>query len=175
VVLDAEPGARVFRGFAGGVTREDFERALDAGTVIDLLQAIDVRRGDCIYLPSGICHALGAGVVVAEVQTPSDTTFRVWDWNRHDPSRPLHLDDARECLRFGAAQEDGLPGVTRGEAAPRLEASGLRQPPAFGRPSSASNGSRRRAIPRIPSSRPALRRSGCTSRAPPNGGRPPAS
>jgi mannose-6-phosphate isomerase len=126
VVLDAEPGARIFRGFASGVTRDDFERALAAGTVIDLLQAIDVRRGDCIYLPSGICHALGAGVVVAEIQTPSDTTFRVWDWNRNDPERPLHLDEARACLQFGAAQEDGTRGVTRTGDATAFESSGLR-------------------------------------------------
>jgi mannose-6-phosphate isomerase len=124
-VLDAAPGSHLFRGFKPSVTRADFERALANGTVVDLLEAIEVRRGDCVYLPSGTCHALGAGIVVAEIQTPSDTTFRVWDWNRNDPARPLHLDEARACLRFGADQFDGIDPIVRGDAAPRLEAHGV--------------------------------------------------
>lgn len=125
VVLDAAPGAALFRGFRPSVTRGDFESALAAGTVVELLEAIEVRRGDCVYLPSGTCHALGAGIVVAEIQTPSDTTFRVWDWNRNDPARPLHLDEARACLRFGADQSDGIAGLVRGDAAPSVEANGF--------------------------------------------------
>jgi mannose-6-phosphate isomerase len=108
------------------VTPADFERALASGNVVELLEAIEVARGDCVYLPSGICHALGAGIVVAEIQTPSDTTFRVWDWNRDDPGRRLHLDEARACLQFGAAQEDGTRGVTRTGDATAFEANGLR-------------------------------------------------
>jgi mannose-6-phosphate isomerase len=126
VVVEAEPGARLYRGFRPSVTPPDFERALAHGTVVELLETIEVARGDCIYLPSGICHALGAGIVVAEIQTPSDTTFRVWDWNRNDPARPLHLDAARACLQFGAAQEDGTRGVTRPGDATAFESNGLR-------------------------------------------------
>lgn len=125
VVLESAPGSVLFRGFRPSVTRDDYERALVNGTVVDLLEAIEVRRGDCVYLPSGTCHALGAGIVVAEIQTPSDTTFRVWDWNRNDPGRPLHLREARECLRFGADQDDGVPPIVRGDAAPTLEARGF--------------------------------------------------
>ena len=125
VVLDAAPGALLYRGFRREVTRADYERALSSGTVVDLLEAIEVGRGDCVYLPSGTCHALGAGLVVAEIQTPSDTTFRVWDWNRNDPARPLHLDEARACLRFGAAQEDGIPAVVRGVDATTIAAHGF--------------------------------------------------
>jgi mannose-6-phosphate isomerase len=125
VVLDATPGAVLFRGFRPAVTLGDYERALGEGAVVDLLEAIEVRRGDCVYLPSGICHALGAGVIAAEIQTPSDTTFRVWDWSRDDPARPLHLEEARACLRFGADQFDGFPPIVRGESAPTLAAHGF--------------------------------------------------
>jgi len=125
VVLHAEPGARVYRGFRAAATRADFERALTLGTVVDLLEPYEVRRGDCVYLPSGTCHALGAGILAAEIQTPSDTTFRVWDWNRNDPARKLHLDEARACLRFGAEQYDGIPGIVRAETAPTIEANGF--------------------------------------------------
>jgi mannose-6-phosphate isomerase len=65
-----------------------------------LLNAINVKKGECYYLPSGTCHALGAGVLVAEVQTPSDTTFRVWDWGRKN--REMHIDQAMECIDFNA-------------------------------------------------------------------------
>lgn len=126
VVLEAKPGSRLYRGFRSGVTSADYERAVEAGGVLQILETIEVRRGDCIYLPSGICHALGAGVLVAEIQTPSDTTFRVWDWNRNDPSRPLHLKEARACLRFGGARADNTPAVTRADPAAMTEANGMR-------------------------------------------------
>jgi mannose-6-phosphate isomerase len=116
VVLDAAPGAVLYRGVHQDVTRERFFadlEAIDGPGVLHHLATVPVERGDCIYLPSGICHALGAGIVVAEVQTPSDTTFRVFDWNRRDPGRPLHIEEARRCMRFGALQEDGCPGVVR--------------------------------------------------------------
>jgi mannose-6-phosphate isomerase len=126
VVVHAEKGAKLYRGFRPSVTPADFERALADGTVVELLEAIDVARGDCIHLPSGICHALGAGLLVAEIQTPSDTTFRVWDWNRNDPARRLHLEEARASLQFGAAQEDGIRAVTRTRDVAPSEANGLR-------------------------------------------------
>ena len=106
LVLHAAPGARIWRGVKASVTREAFERTLrSGGDIVPLLVEERVRAGDCIDLPSGLCHALGEGLTVAEVQTPSDTTFRVFDWNRGDPSRPLHLDEAMACIQFGAAQE----------------------------------------------------------------------
>ncbi len=104
VVLHADPGAVIFRGLRPDVRPEAFRAAIRAGTLTDLLVREEVELGDCIPLESGLCHALGAGVVVAEVQTPSDTTFRVYDWDRHDPARPLHVDEAMECILFGAEQ-----------------------------------------------------------------------
>lgn len=123
-VLEARPGSAVYRGIRADVTPERFRAALAEGTLLDCLNRIEVEPGDCVRLPSGICHALGAGVLVAEAQTPSDTTFRVWDWDRNDPDRPLHLEAAMECMRFGDRQEDGMPAVTRLLEVPVLEHAG---------------------------------------------------
>ena len=118
-VLHAEPGATIFRGLRDGVTPESFRGSIADGTAVDCLVRVPVTAGDCIPLESGLCHALGAGVLVAEVQTPSDTTFRVFDWNRNDPARPLHVEQAMECMLFGDAQGLGGAPITsarRGDA-----------------------------------------------------------
>ena len=103
-VLHAQPGGCIYRGLADGVTREQFAAAIEQGTCAALLNRIPVQPGQCYYLPSGTVHALGAGVVVAEIQTPSDVTYRVFDWNRVDPAtgkpRRLHIDEAMECIDF---------------------------------------------------------------------------
>lgn len=109
LVLDAAPGAHIYRGIRHGIGRDDLERLIRADRAIDAMLVIDAKPGDCIYLPSGTCHALGAGIRVAEVQTPSDTTFRVWDWARHDPKRPLHIEQALECMSFGSDQHLDAP------------------------------------------------------------------
>ncbi len=112
-VLHAEPEGCIYRGFADRVTREDYVHAIEKGSAAELLKHIPVKTGQCYYLPSGTIHALGAGVVVAEVQTPSDVTYRVYDWGRSDPAtgvgRELHIEQALECIRFepddGSQQE----------------------------------------------------------------------
>ena len=89
--------------------------ALAAGQVEPLLNVINVRTGDCHYLPSGTVHALGAGLLVAEIQTPSDTTFRVFDWNRLTAGgqpRTLHIEEALACIHFGPTAEQPLSGTT---------------------------------------------------------------
>lgn len=107
-VLDAEPGSVIFKGVREEVTRADFERALRAGQgegVVELLEAVPAVVGECHNLPSGTVHALGAGVLVAEVQTPSDTTFRVYDWAREygRAGRELHVEQALACIDFSPA------------------------------------------------------------------------
>ena len=124
-VLEAQPGAAVYRGIHPEITPDQFLESLHTGRLLECLVRIEVRPGDCVRLPSGICHALGAGVLVAEAQTPSDTTFRVWDWDRHDPNRPLHLEPAMACMKFGAAQDDGRPAVSRAADIPPLESDGV--------------------------------------------------
>ena len=103
-VMEHDSNARLFKGLRPGSTREDFRSAIETGVVEKHLAAIPARDGQCHYLPSGTIHALGAGMLVAEVQTPSDTTFRVFDFNRVDPStgkqRTLHVEQAMQCIDF---------------------------------------------------------------------------
>jgi mannose-6-phosphate isomerase len=105
VVVKSRPHAVIYKGVKPKVTAEQFTEGIRAGTAVDDLNAVPVKPGDCHYLPSGTCHALGAGIVVAEIQTPSDTTFRVYDWGRTavpgNPARELHLDQAMQCIHFG--------------------------------------------------------------------------
>lgn len=103
-VVQNDSGSRILKGLKDGVTRDQFKSAIQAGTVEDLIPAIPVKPGHCHYLPSGTVHALGAGILAAEVQTPSDTTFRVYDFNRIEAAtgkpRKLHVDQALECIDF---------------------------------------------------------------------------
>jgi mannose-6-phosphate isomerase len=121
-VLEAEPGGLIFKGVKPGVTRGRFEAALRAGQgegVVALLDSAPAVVGECHNLPSGTVHALGAGVLVAEVQTPSDTTFRVYDWAAEygRVGRGLHVEEALACIDFGPAERavraPAGPGVTR--------------------------------------------------------------
>lgn len=111
-VLASEPGARLLIGTKPGVTREQFAAALREGTCESLLNSIPARVGETHYLPSGTVHALGGGVLVAEVQTPSDTTFRVFDFGRLDPTtgapRALHVESGLECIDFANDWRDGF-------------------------------------------------------------------
>jgi mannose-6-phosphate isomerase len=100
-ILDAAPGSVIYKGIKPGVTRESFAAHIKDGSVVNDLVAVPAVVGECHNLPSGTCHALGAGVLVAEVQTPSDTTFRVFDWGRK--GRELHVQQALECIEFGPA------------------------------------------------------------------------
>ena len=109
-VLSAGPQGAIYRGLNPGVTRESFAQAIRDGTCDQLLKRIPVKEGDCYYLPSGTVHALGADVMVAEIQNPSDVTYRVFDWNRVDEStgkpRELHVDLALECINFDTPPPD---------------------------------------------------------------------
>ncbi len=105
-VLDAAPGSVIYKGVKPGVTREVFARHIAAGTVVEYLVAVPAVVGEIHDLPSGTCHALGAGVLVAEFQTSSDTTFRVFDWGRS--GRALHIAESLDCITWGPA-----PGAVR--------------------------------------------------------------
>ena len=115
IVLHADPGAKIYLGLAAGVTRPQFEAALAEGTVEKLLNVIEPAVGDCLYITSGTVHALGAGLVLAEIQQTSDTTYRVYDWGRLGPDgrpRPLHVEQALASIHFVEA-EPPTPQVPR--------------------------------------------------------------
>ena len=101
-IVDAAEDAVLYKGFKPDVTAAQFSHAIESGSqarIEQLLNAIPARPGACHYLPGGTCHALGPGVLVAEVQTPSDTTFRLYDWGRTE--RQLHIEQAMQCITFG--------------------------------------------------------------------------
>jgi mannose-6-phosphate isomerase len=103
-VAAAESDAKLFAGFRRAITREQFEKSLRAGSAADHVHTIRVKRGDAMFLAAGRFHAVGAGNVLVEVQQNSDTTYRVFDWNRVDSAtgkpRQLHVDQALACIDF---------------------------------------------------------------------------
>jgi mannose-6-phosphate isomerase len=101
LVLGAENDGLIHAGLNSGTSREQLAASVSDGSVVDLLRSVPAYIGDCHTLVSGTCHALGAGVLVAEVQTTSDTTFRVFDWGRTD--RTIHVEQALACIDVDAA------------------------------------------------------------------------
>src|SRR5687768_2690017 len=103
-VADAAPKSRLYAGVKKGTTPAVFEKALERGKVEEHLHAIDVATGDAIFLPSGRLHALGGGNLLVEIQENSDTTYRVFDWNRLKKGRAqreMHVAQAMQCIDFG--------------------------------------------------------------------------
>ena len=102
-VAAAEPNAEIYVGLRRTMAREQFEHALRSGTVAECVHAVPVKEGDAMFLPSGRFHAIGTGNVLVEVQQNSDTTYRLFDWNRLDntgQSRSLHIEEALQCIDF---------------------------------------------------------------------------
>jgi mannose-6-phosphate isomerase len=113
-IADAAPGAELFVGLRRGVTREEFGRKLAAGTVEECCHRIQVKSGDAMFLPSGRLHAIGAGLVIFEIQQNSDTTYRVFDWNRlglDGKPRTLHVKESLASIDFN----DFEPGLIRSD------------------------------------------------------------
>ena len=104
-VLDAVPGARIWAGTTAGTDAAAFATALRAGRVADVLHSFAPRPGDCVFIPAGTVHAIGGGLLVAEIQQSSDVTFRLHDWGRVGPDgrpRPLHVEAGLDAVtRFG--------------------------------------------------------------------------
>ena len=112
-VVDADPGAVIYKGFKQGVTIEDVRSAAGTPAFVDLMQDIPAVPGDFHHLPAGIIHALGAGVLVAEPQTPSDTTFRMYDWTEEYGRAPrdLHLEQGLDTLIMEPEGAVALPAM----------------------------------------------------------------
>jgi len=117
-IAHAAPGAEILVGLKRSVTRTEFERRLHDGTVAQCFHRLPVRAGDSMFLPSGRVHALGAGIVLFEIQQNSDTTYRVFDWNRVGPdgkARELHVPQALASMNFEDFEPPLLPRRTMQE------------------------------------------------------------
>ncbi len=91
--IEAEPGAEILCGLRQGTTEETLAQAIRNGTVLETTQRLGVRAGESIFIPAGTIHALGPGLLLYEIQQSSDTTYRVFDWNRPvTKERPLHIE-----------------------------------------------------------------------------------
>ena len=113
-IADAIPNAELYVGLKRGVTRADFERSIGDGSVAECFHRVPVRAGDSMFLPSGRVHAIGAGLVIFEIQQNSDTTYRVFDWNRiglDGKPRELHVPQSLASIDFN----DFEPALVSGE------------------------------------------------------------
>lgn len=118
VVLAAEPGSVIYAGLKPGLDRPALEQEVAAGSCERCLHQFQPRVGDCVFLPAGVVHALGAGLLVAEIQQSSDTTYRLYDWNRLGPDgrpRTLHIEQALEAIdyRHGPAKPQAPQATNR--------------------------------------------------------------
>jgi mannose-6-phosphate isomerase len=103
VIAECDPGAKLYVGLKKGVTREHFEKSIADGTVADCVHAITPQAGDSIFIASGRLHAIGAGFLIHEIQQNSDTTYRVFDWNRvglDGQPRELHVAESLSSINF---------------------------------------------------------------------------
>ncbi|HEV8058749.1 MAG TPA: type I phosphomannose isomerase catalytic subunit [Gemmataceae bacterium] len=126
IVLSVEPEGKIFAGLKPGVDRAVLTKHLQAGTTDQCLHAFTPKPGDCIFLPAGTVHAVGGGIVMAEVQQTSDATFRLFDWNRMGADgkpRALHLEESLASINWQAGPVQpvqgkpvtGLPAGATGE------------------------------------------------------------
>lgn len=102
-IADAAPGAELYVGLKPGVTRAEFEKRISDGSVAECFHRNAVRAGDAMFLPSGRVHAIGAGLVIFEIQQNSDTTYRVFDWNRaglDGKPREMHVPQSMASIDF---------------------------------------------------------------------------
>lgn len=108
-ILENKKGAKIYTGFKDGVTREVYEEAIRDGKVSEILNVEIIEPGDALFTPAGIVHAIGAGIVLIEIQQTSDITYRISDWGRKDSigkPRELHTDLALEAIDFKATRKN---------------------------------------------------------------------
>jgi mannose-6-phosphate isomerase len=108
-VLATEPGSKIYAGLKPDVTRDKLAAAIEAGNCETCLHEFEPKVGDCVFIKAGTVHALGAGLVIAEIQQASDTTFRLFDWNRVDAEgkpRPLHIAESLAVTDYARGPVD---------------------------------------------------------------------
>jgi mannose-6-phosphate isomerase len=103
VIIEAEPDSKIYAGLKPGVDRLALEAAIAKGRCEECLSETSPKPGDCYFLPAGTVHALGKGLLVAEIQQSSGITYRLFDWNRVGADgrpRPLHIQQALDVIDF---------------------------------------------------------------------------
>src|SRR5207302_4044201 len=121
----ATPGSRIYAGLLPGVNEKELRAALAGGKVAECLHRFEPQAGDCLFLPAGTVHAVGGGVLLAEIQQTSDATFRLFDWNRrdaHGKSRPLHIEESLASIHWdqGPVQPMRVANFRKDSAHPPL-------------------------------------------------------
>ncbi len=116
-IISANPGAEIIYDVVPGTTRDTFSEAVRGNRIESCLKAIPVAAGDVFYIPAGMVHGLGGGIVLAEIQQSSNLTYRLYDYNRtdaHGNKRPLHIEKALDVIDFSSAgQAEKLTGIIR--------------------------------------------------------------
>jgi mannose-6-phosphate isomerase len=110
-ILESEKNAKIFTGFKDGVTKEMYLKSVADGTIIDLMNVEAAEPGDVFFTPAGRVHAIGAGIVLIEIQQTSDITYRIFDWNRKGTGkekRELHTDLALDAIDFNATENSRI-------------------------------------------------------------------
>lgn len=115
VILDAQPESRICAGLKAGVDAAALREGLQSGNIEELLHMIPVKSGDCVFIPAGTVHAIGPGILLAEVQQQSNITFRLHDWGRVDANgkpREIHVDQSIECTDFACGPVSPMTPVS---------------------------------------------------------------
>ena len=107
-VLQSDKGAQLINGFKTAVSKDSFKQKVENNTIAELLNYIDVGAGDAFYIPAGRVHSLGPGMLLAEIQQTSDTTYRIYDWDRKDDegkARKLHINDSLDAIDYRVVKD----------------------------------------------------------------------
>jgi len=134
-VVDAKEGAQLVYGFKKDMTQDSFREAIENNTIEKYLNYVPVKKGDSFFIPAGTLHAIGAGIVIAEIQQNCDTTYRVYDYNRKGldgKPRELHIDKALQCTNLSSSKGNEYSNIDEGIICPffqtyRRELRGLQE------------------------------------------------
>ncbi|MDR0946746.1 MAG: class I mannose-6-phosphate isomerase [Ruminococcus sp.] len=114
-ILDCEPGALIISGLKSGVTKDEFAEAIENNTLLDCVNYVPVKKGDTVFIEAGTIHAIGKGILLAEIQQNSNTTFRVYDYGRTGSDgqpRPLHIKEALEVINSNVSEKSLTTSLT---------------------------------------------------------------
>lgn len=123
-IVDCDPGATLLYGFKSEVTKEEFARRIQDNTLLEITNAVPVKKGDVFFIKAGTLHAIGKGILIAEIQQNSNTTYRVYDYGRvgaDGKTRPLHIEKALDVTKLCPAEPyPTIPAVTENGCTSRL-------------------------------------------------------